>query len=93
MFITIKNLVKEYKLSNNRILKAVDNVDLTIEKGDIYGIMGLSGAGKSTLIRLINRLEEPTEGEIYVEHIETDEKKGENLTVKKNILDFNQNEL
>ena len=60
MFITIKNLVKEYKLSNNRILKAVDNVDLTIEKGDIYGIMGLSGAGKSTLIRLINRLEEPT---------------------------------
>ena len=93
MFITIKNLVKEYKLSNNRILKAVDNVDLTIEKGDIYGIMGLSGAGKSTLIRLINRLEEPTEGEIYVEHIEKDEKKGENLTVKKNILDFNQNEL
>ena len=72
MFITIKNLVKEYKLSNNRILKAVDNVDLTIEKGDIYGIMGLSGAGKSTLIRLINRLEEPTEGEIYVEHIEKD---------------------
>ena len=93
MFITIKNLVKEYKLSNNRILKAVDNVDLEIAKGDIYGIMGLSGAGKSTLIRLINRLEEPTEGEIYVEHIETDEKKGENLTVKKNILDFNQNEL
>ena len=93
MFITIKNLVKEYKLSNNRILKAVDNVDLTIEKGDIYGIMGLSGAGKSTLIRLINRLEEPTKGEIYVEHIEKDEKKGENLTVKKNILDFNQNEL
>ena len=89
MFITIKNLVKEYKLSNNRILKAVDNVDLTIEKGDIYGIMGLSGAGKSTLIRLINRLEEPTKGQIYVEHVE----KGEEIPVKKNVLDFDQNEL
>ena len=70
VFITIKNLVKEYKLRNGKILKAVDNVDLEIAKGDIYGIMGLSGAGKSTLIRLINRLEEPTEGEIYVEHVE-----------------------
>ena len=89
MFITIKNLVKEYKLRNGKILKAVDNVDLEIEKGDIYGIMGLSGAGKSTLIRLINRLEEPTEGEIYVEHIE----KGEEIPVKKNVLDFDQNEL
>ena len=89
MFITIKNLVKEYKLHNGKILKAVDNVDLEIAKGDIYGIMGLSGAGKSTLIRLINRLEEPTEGEIYVEHVE----KGEEIPVKKNVLDFDQNEL
>ena len=89
MFITIKNLVKEYKLRNGKILKAVDNVDLEIAKGDIYGIMGLSGAGKSTLIRLINRLEEPTEGEIYVEHVE----KGEEIPVKKNVLDFDQNEL
>ena len=79
VFITIKNLVKEYKLRNGKILKAVDNVDLEIAKGDIYGIMGLSGAGKSTLIRLINRLEEPTEGEIYVEHVE----KGEEIPVKK----------
>ena len=89
VFITIKNLVKEYKLRNGKILKAVDNVDLEIAKGDIYGIMGLSGAGKSTLIRLINRLEEPTEGEIYVEHVE----KGEEIPVKKNVLDFDQNEL
>lgn len=44
----------------------MNGVTLNIEKGDIFGIMGLSGAGKSTLIRLINRLEEATEGEIII---------------------------
>jgi D-methionine transport system ATP-binding protein len=47
---------------------AVKNVSLEIEKGDIYGIIGLSGAGKSSLIRLINRLEEPTSGQIIINH-------------------------
>ena len=73
MFITIENLVKEYGLKNGKILKAVDNVNLTIEKGDIYGIMGLSGAGKSTLIRLVNRLEEPTSGKILIDWKTEDE--------------------
>ena len=65
-FIEIRKLVKKYKLSNGKELSAVDNINLQVEKGDIYGIMGLSGAGKSTLIRLINRLEEPTSGEIII---------------------------
>ena len=65
-FIKIVNLSKEYVLSEDKILKAVHNVSLNIEKGDIYGIMGLSGAGKSTLIRLINRLEDATSGKIFV---------------------------
>lgn len=43
----------------------LDDVSLHVEKGDIYGILGLSGAGKSTLIRCINGLETPDEGEIY----------------------------
>ncbi len=73
VFITIKNLVKNYELKDGKILKAVDNVNLMIEKGDIYGIMGLSGAGKSTLIRLINRLEEPTSGEIVINRLEGEE--------------------
>lgn len=60
--ITLKNINKIY--SNG--LHAVKNVNLKIEKGDIFGIIGLSGAGKSSLIRLINRLEEPTSGEIYI---------------------------
>ena len=46
---------------------AVNNVNLEINKGEIFGIIGLSGAGKSTLIRMINRLETPTEGNILFE--------------------------
>lgn len=60
--ITLKNINKVY--SNG--LHAVKNVNLKIEKGDIFGIIGLSGAGKSSLIRLINRLEEPTSGEFFI---------------------------
>ncbi len=43
----------------------LDDVSLNVEKGDIYGILGLSGAGKSTLVRCVNSLEDFSEGEIY----------------------------
>ncbi len=46
--------------------KAVDDVSLNIEKGDIYGIVGFSGAGKSTLVRTINLLQRPTAGDVVV---------------------------
>ncbi|HWR60108.1 MAG TPA: methionine ABC transporter ATP-binding protein [Clostridia bacterium] len=46
---------------------ALKDINIEIEKGDIYGIIGLSGAGKSTLIRCINRLEEPTSGKVYID--------------------------
>ena len=89
-FIKIKNLVKKYQNNNSKELLAVNNVNLDIGQGDIYGIMGLSGAGKSTLIRLLNRLEEPTSGEILVKQEIVDKK---NNTVTgyeyKNILKFN----
>ncbi|AWK62471.1 ABC transporter ATP-binding protein [Helicobacter cinaedi PAGU611] len=48
---------------------ALKNIDLSVEKGDIMGIIGYSGAGKSTLIRIINRLEEPTSGEIHIDGV------------------------
>ncbi len=64
--IQIKNIKKTY-ISNNIQVEALKEINLDIEKGDFYGIIGLSGAGKSTLIRLLNRLEEPTSGEILVE--------------------------
>lgn len=89
-FIKIRNLVKKYKLNNGQELLAVNDVSLDIEQGDIYGIMGLSGAGKSTLIRLLNRLEEPTFGEILVRHEIIDRKKKKSLGYEdKNILKFN----
>ena len=89
-FIKIKNLIKKYQLNNDKELVAVNNVNLDIEQGDIYGIMGLSGAGKSTLIRLLNRLEEPTSGEILVKQ-EIVDKKNNTITgyENKNILKFN----
>ena len=89
-FIKIRNLVKKYKLNNGQELLAVNDVSVDIEQGDIYGIMGLSGAGKSTLIRLLNRLEEPTFGEILVRHEIIDRKKKKSLGYEdKNILKFN----
>jgi D-methionine transport system ATP-binding protein len=64
--IEIRNLSKSFEDKNGKI-DAIKDINLTIEKGDIYGIIGLSGAGKSTLIRCINRLEEPTVGRILID--------------------------
>ncbi len=64
--IKIKDLSKVYQTPSQKIT-ALDNVSLTVEKGEIFGIIGLSGAGKSTLIRCINMLEKPTTGSIVVD--------------------------
>lgn len=63
--IKIKNLKKTYYTPHSSI-EAVSEINLKIEKGDIFGIIGFSGAGKSTLIRCLNRLEEPDSGEILI---------------------------
>lgn len=63
--IQLSNVNKRFKTSKADII-AVDEVNLTIEEGKIYGIIGYSGAGKSTLIRLLNGLEQPTNGSIEV---------------------------
>ncbi len=64
--IEIKNLSKSF-VDKNGSVEALRNINLRIEKGDVFGIIGLSGAGKSTLIRCINRLEEPSSGSIIIE--------------------------
>ena len=56
---------KTYSTKDGNV-QALKNVNLSIEQGDIYGIIGMSGAGKSTLVRCINYLEEPTEGKIFI---------------------------
>jgi len=60
-------------------ITAVDNVNLTVEQGQIYGIIGYSGAGKSTLIRLLNGLEKPTEGSVTINGQDISAARGESL--------------
>ena len=63
--IKISNLSKTFNTPYGNI-EVLKNIDLEIEKGDIFGIIGFSGAGKSTLVRCINRLEEPDTGKILI---------------------------
>ena len=64
--IELKKLCKVYKTADKEII-ALDNIDLRIQDGEIFGIIGLSGAGKSTLVRCINLLEMPTDGEVIID--------------------------
>lgn len=61
-------LIDVYKTfySKTKEVHALNNVNMTIEDGDIFGVIGFSGAGKSTLIRLVNGLEKPTKGKVIV---------------------------
>ncbi|MGN1467083.1 MAG: methionine ABC transporter ATP-binding protein [Ruminococcus sp.] len=63
--IEIKNLSKSFTTGEHTV-EALKNVSLTINDGDIYGIIGMSGAGKSTLVRCINMLERPTQGAVLI---------------------------
>ena len=60
-FIEVKQLYKTFHTKKQDI-EVLRGIDLSVGKGDIYGIVGFSGAGKSTLVRCINRLEEPDSG-------------------------------
>ncbi|WP_303862049.1 methionine ABC transporter ATP-binding protein [Alkalibaculum bacchi] len=64
--IEIKELTKSFYTKDGEV-KALDHIDLTIHKGDIFGIIGMSGAGKSTLVRCMNFLEVPTSGTVIVD--------------------------
>ncbi|MBQ4639205.1 MAG: ATP-binding cassette domain-containing protein [Clostridia bacterium] len=63
--IQIKNLKKIYAVPGGEVV-ALNGINLSIEKGQIYGIIGMSGAGKSTLIRCMNKLDTPTEGQVFI---------------------------
>ncbi|SMQ59066.1 methionine ABC transporter ATP-binding protein [Agreia sp. VKM Ac-1783] len=67
--ISLRDVTKSYPPSRRGgdVVHAVEGLDLDIEAGDIYGIIGYSGAGKSTLVRLINALEHATSGSILVD--------------------------
>lgn len=76
--ISIKNVRKIFPSKQGQ-LKAVDNVNLEIKEGEIFGVIGYSGAGKSTLIRMLNGLEIPTEGSITIGNREISKIKGSEL--------------
>ena len=64
--ITLTNISKSFETSAGTV-KALDNVSLTIDTGEVFGIIGESGAGKSTLVRCINLLEQPTSGSVVID--------------------------
>ena len=64
--IEVRHLSKTFEQKGNSV-EALKDISMTIEEGDIYGIIGMSGAGKSTLVRCLNYLEKPTSGEVIVD--------------------------
>ncbi|WP_298704198.1 methionine ABC transporter ATP-binding protein [uncultured Veillonella sp.] len=66
--IELKHINKEFVVKKQTV-KALQDVNLTIEDGDIFGIIGFSGAGKSTLLRMVNALETPTSGEVLIDGV------------------------
>lgn len=65
--ISFENLSKRYEKKGQTFV-ALDNVTFKVNKGDVYGLIGFSGAGKSTLLRMVNALETPTEGKVFVQN-------------------------
>jgi D-methionine transport system ATP-binding protein len=63
--ISVSRVVKSYGSGASQV-RALDDVTLTVERGEIFGVVGQSGAGKSTLIRTINSLEQPDSGSVHV---------------------------
>ncbi|WP_058306084.1 methionine ABC transporter ATP-binding protein [Gracilibacillus massiliensis] len=80
--IQIKNLSKLYQTKKQKV-QAVDNVSLNIEPGEIFGVIGYSGAGKSTFVRLINRLEEPSDGSVVIHDKDITKMPGHQLRKKR----------
>lgn len=69
---------KSYRVEG-ALVPALEPVDLTIERGEVFGIIGHSGAGKSTMLRLINLLERPTAGQVFIEDRDVTHAEGADL--------------
>jgi len=64
--IRLENVSVDFPAGKTAQSRAVNNVNLTIQQGEVFGIVGTSGAGKSTLLRTINLLQRPTEGRVFL---------------------------
>ena len=78
--IQIQHLYKTFGTGENAV-HALEDISLDIQKGEIFGIIGLSGAGKSTLVRCMNLLERPTSGTVIVDGKDIFSLKDEALTI------------
>jgi D-methionine transport system ATP-binding protein len=85
--VRIEDVSMTFKIKGKEI-KAVRNVSLEINRGEIFGIVGSSGAGKSTLIRTINLLERPTSGRIFIEGADITDLKGNELRIIRQKMGF-----
>ncbi len=65
-----KDLLKNNYWKKTGLSLGVKDASLTIEEGEIFVIMGLSGSGKSTMVRLLNRLIEPTRGQVLIDGVD-----------------------
>lgn len=72
--VKLENVTLEYRTEQNRILRAVDNVSLSIEQGEFVALVGHNGSGKSTLAKILNGLLIPRLGEVYINGVNTREK-------------------
>ncbi|GKX30523.1 ABC transporter ATP-binding protein [Vallitalea longa] len=75
-----KNLQKIYGKQDN-IVKAVNNIDLTVKEKEFVAIVGTSGSGKSTLLHLLGGLDKPTDGKVYIENKDIYSMKKEQLAI------------
>ncbi len=76
--IELQNITKVYDTGEGPF-KALDNVSITVNDGDVFGIIGESGAGKSTLVRHINLLERPSSGKVIIDGVDVTGYTGKNL--------------
>ena len=80
--IKLINVSKRFT-TKNKVIQALSDVSLTVEKGEIFGVIGTSGAGKSTLIRCVNLLEKPNEGKVIVDQVELTKLSHSQLTLER----------
>lgn len=76
----VENLVKTYGEGDN-IVNAVDNISLSVNKGEFVAIVGASGSGKSTLLHLLGGVDRPTSGEIYIDGNEINNMNNDKLAI------------
>lgn len=78
LLIELRDVSVSFNIKGNNV-EAVKNINLKVNKGEVFGIVGLSGAGKSTLVRTINLLQKPTKGKVIIDGQDITELKGEAL--------------